>query len=445
MIITRFQGEMLHSQAIRAHRLEFGECAMADKFFPRTDGRFGTSLRLPLPKQQWRAIAPERSWTMHDATAWPLWGLVTGSPLSNFGLERRYGHFGRCLIREQHLKFCDDCAREQQRDHGVCWWERNFNLPLIAVCPKHGTPLRAASIDWVLASALPHEVLRHSKPVISHVDEKSINIARNIIVLCDNSPLIDTGIALACAADYQPQVARRATLRRALGASAEYILDAKRPSYQRLFHKDDLDDILAALVVVGAAADDVTAQLRQASIAALPLPEDIIPSALQTITELIQTRCYAGTLATLEQDCKDKLEHRASSAPLAVSDLHNLCLQVLLLFVLDRSWLESWIAENCALLNGFYPLNDWQCRAGMYILAKACEHYRGSVEHRPDVQKLMQRDQIIIEWDESFVAACARQANWFFTAITREYRSGTRHDFASIVAAVEAILQQPAI
>lgn len=392
---------------------------MAERFFPQAEREILTSLRLPLPKLPWLTIEAERLGALYDATAWPLWELLTGNLFRQFGLQKRHGKLGDQVVRERHLNFCGECATSQQRDYLVSWWCRDLNLPFVAACPIHRTPLRAAPIEQVFAGILPHEILS-SEPVVSKVDDITVDIARAVIALCRESPLIDADDAIALAAQFEADVVDRIKFRRALGTSADYVFGESRVPYQPLFFENDFNNILAALVIACSSTDGMVTRLRQLSTLPLSLPRCSIQNGMRAVEEQARKRWHSNPLARLTQDCKELLNIRAQVSASDLTRFGSACIEILLLHVLDRHWLNSWFANRPCSKNAILPLSEWRCRAGMYVLMKACTRRKCVTERRPDVRKLIYCDWIVDEWNESFISRCAANADSFISRISAQ-------------------------
>lgn len=436
MIIARFQGEMLHSHAIRYQRLEGGELGITDAFFPICDGRLMTSLRLPLPCWPCEELPSAMLYTWYDATVWPLWSLLAGCYLFDFASKRRATKFGKDLIRESHVKFCVCCAREQRQIYSVSWWTKDHNLPLIAVCPKHGVPLNAVATEDLISNRLPHELIEHSRSVISKADDNSIEIAQVTAALCEASYRIDTRTALAVALENKVIVSDSAIFRRALGSSAEYVLDGTHFRYQPLCNEKGLDQFLACLVLNRNV--DIVSTLQNASALPYPFGPEIITNAI----EHILSRCFHGCrnirLELIKKHCRQWLSpHPQVQEPWKFSEISLVCFEFLLAFLLDRRWLNEIVTTFDLPDNCLYPISEWRCRAGMYILQVAFNETRDATARRPDVQALILKDQIIPEWNDSFLGKCAERADWFVANITGDLFDGfpqSRTLFAASVA-----------
>ena len=131
-----------------------------------------------------------------DATAWPLLGLLEGFDLQELFLRPpfRRRRVPPRAYAEETLRFCATCAREQRNADAVSWWMRDLNLPLVAVCPIHHTPLYIARIHQVLENdgKLPHELVGCSTRIDCRADDDAVQIANTVISLCKRGPLLDS-------------------------------------------------------------------------------------------------------------------------------------------------------------------------------------------------------------------------------------------------------------
>src|ERR1039457_2705373 len=149
MIITRLHGEMLVSHSIRTYRMGIGNCF--EKYISPYFQKIGSthpSMSLPVPRSSaLDTVDDARLIEMYeDATAWPLLGLLEGFDLQELFLRPpfRRRRVPPRAYAEETLRFCATCAREQRNADAVSWWMRDLNLPLVAVCPIHHTPLYIA-------------------------------------------------------------------------------------------------------------------------------------------------------------------------------------------------------------------------------------------------------------------------------------------------------------
>lgn len=85
----------------------------------------------------------------------------------------------------KRLRFCASCNRENFAEYGEVWWSRIFHLPGVLVCPVHGEPLRASTID--LDSTKRHEFVpantencSENAPLICQPNREQIEILSNI-------------------------------------------------------------------------------------------------------------------------------------------------------------------------------------------------------------------------------------------------------------------------
>lgn len=74
----------------------------------------------------------------------------------------------------ERLRFCEDCLADMTSKHGEAYWRREHQLPIVAVCARHGTDLRDSAVhlparSYVVANrescpAIASTVLRDGAP-----------------------------------------------------------------------------------------------------------------------------------------------------------------------------------------------------------------------------------------------------------------------------------------
>lgn len=429
MIITRFRGEMLFSQKMRATRLN-GSIHGEPAAHLHTK-HFGASCRLPPPRYSALELNQQMLHaTFVDATAWPILCLVAGYHLEDiFELPTRNRGmpppFGWNTNEEEHLRFCAACALEQRQQYGVSWWMRDANLPIVAVCPFHEVPLHFHTTNGVLKSQLmPHELLEHSHPIPGRVTVKAKSIARKMIELCNQSAQIDTD-AVRERIELNKHVVRPISadaLRSQLGVVAEILhpvfFGKVLPKHDGLTSRGSHDRYLLTLALGKEKISDMLYHPKRLT------AEDPLLSSREideTIGELLAFATFHKVRPTpqaLAAFCKRELSRRNQ-----LSCRSEVCIEFLLLHWLEPRWIQANVAVTDRE-NGYRHLSDDQVLAGLYLLKKSL---RQAVRHLsqatrdPEIRQLMKQDRYIPEWGGTYLSACASHASAFLKKLKRSH------------------------
>lgn len=84
------------------------------------------------------------------------------------------------------LRFCPKCCEVMLEEEGELWWMRAHQLPGVLVCPEHGCPLRASTVDiWTrgqhgFSAATSATCPPDAPPVVRDVSERVLERLRRI-------------------------------------------------------------------------------------------------------------------------------------------------------------------------------------------------------------------------------------------------------------------------
>lgn len=432
MSISLFHGELLCSYAIRHARLGLsGSVEDAESTYLIRLPKRMRSCRLPFPKTAGDADGGSGIGVaeLRESTAWPILSLLYGFDLSDLinrpgqsnGLGERTLHgLHLKMLQEENLRFCAECAQAQRQHYAVSWWMRDLNLPLVAVCPRHCTPLRFTKRVDVLAKSglLPHEVLQSSEAVQCVVDRYSLNIACTIRELCHNSEQIDS-----CALRRWLSAPQRREVRSGIETMKQLLCDrlglakqvkspAQRDNTMYAFDElttatNQIDDLLCIAMAnntPSSVINDLKAWSRREETAHSATPG----VALARILTGYRYAKHRNPRERLVRDCKLWLEQ------LDVVPPSTQAIAILLMHYLDREWITAWLNDHEGAPGfGARTVHPMQLVMGMHIVKRASDGLSyglrpSSLWRCADIKRYLHDEAVVNPVGESFLAKCVR-------------------------------------
>jgi hypothetical protein len=435
MIITRFEGEMLFSNAIRMERLSNGRPIRLASlpFSTNLYGNHISSLRLPAPKwtfgQEYELLD-----TYIEATAWPLLALLKGVSIQeilNLAATGWPKLFSKARARtESHVRFCRNCAEEQRKRFSVSWWVRDLNLPMVSVCPIHGSRLYYVERNLVLDESgfLPHEMLKVAHKIPGHVDDEAIEIADFVITLCRKSAQLDSARLSKCASELRSiqftnlnEKLSRSTVIWAIPNGCSYVTETHEQWLSSDFH---LDYELVVLAIARKSLPSFTYLQNVGD----QLPtlrsgiafEDVITGILTTTRFLrFQPDRRGCLIKALKRRCEERCLYDAGK---------NISIEVLLLNVLDPPWISHWLKSQTPELRRILSFSPDYITVGMYILhrsllsLKHCS--KENLERCPFVRRLCKFSPPVSLWGVSVFQSWVDNAKPFLSDIRKRATFG---------------------
>jgi hypothetical protein len=246
---------------------------------------------------------------------------------------------------EDHVRFCRTCAEEQRKHFSVSWWMRDHNLPMVSVCPIHGSRLHYVGRNLILehSGSLPHEMLHVAHKIPGHVNDEAIEIADFVIRLCRKSAQLDSARLNKCASEFQSIQYKdwnadlsSFTVIWAMPRGCSY---ATKTHEQWLSSDRHLDNELIVLALARKSLPSFTYRQNVCDqFSALKTGieiEDVITEILTTTRFLrLQPDRRGCLIKALKKRCEERCDYHAGK---------NISIEVLLLHVLDPPWISHWI------------------------------------------------------------------------------------------------------